>query len=489
MRHTSRLLRWWSAAALACAFVGCSKERQPDDASPPGSAQPEISSGGGGEVWGANYFPNIPLTTHHGKPVRFFDDLIKGRVVAINFIYTTCTDACPMETARMIEVQKLLSDRLGKDVFFYSITIDPERDTPERLAAYAASWKVGDGWTFLTGKEADITLLRKKLGVYDPDTKKKDHNLSLVIGNQKTGRWMKRSPYENAHMLASQLGGWLHNWKMPSPQGRDYANAPELRSISGGEDMFRTRCSSCHTIGGGDRTGGDGEQRIGPDLLGVGARRDRDWLVRWVMHPDKMLEAKDPIAVGLLARYNNIPMPNLRLTATDANAVLQYIEEEGALVAKRNEHASKRTARLSKPVDARAVTTIRSLLLHYEQVRAGLAADDLGAATTAARELDVAATAAATTGDREMFAALAELARRLINMQDIEEARLGFGELSRAVITVMTANPSLRTGQVLFRCTMARGYQQWIQPHARLANPYWGSRMLRCGDAVDVWAI
>src|SRR5262245_27302386 len=74
----------------------------------------------GGARWGADYFPNVELTTHEGKSVRFFDDLIAGKVVMINFIYTSCPDACPLETARLAEVQDVLGERVGRDVFFYS---------------------------------------------------------------------------------------------------------------------------------------------------------------------------------------------------------------------------------------------------------------------------------------------------------------------------------------------------------------------------------
>src|SRR5262249_49164807 len=130
-------------------------------------------------------------------------------------------------------------DRVGKDIFFYSISIDPEHDTPAVLKAYAEDWKTGPGWTFLTGSAEDVTTLRKKLGVYEADLKKKDHGLSMLIGNQKTGRWMKRSPYENPYVLATQLGSWLHNWKLPVAKDRDYANAPPVRNISTGEELFR----------------------------------------------------------------------------------------------------------------------------------------------------------------------------------------------------------------------------------------------------------
>lgn len=284
----------------------------------------------GGAVWGANYFPNVELTTHDGKSVRFFDDLIADRVVAINFIYTTCPDACPMETARMLEVRRLLGDRVGRDIFFYSITIDPARDTPEVLRRYVESWGLGPGWTFLTGKEQDIRLLRRKLGIYgrlDEGKNPRDHNLSLLIGNQGTGRWMKRSPYENPYVLATQLGSWLHNWKLPSTAERDYAEAPEIRQISTGENLFRTRCASCHTIGRGD-VAELAERRIGPDLYHVGRQRDPQWLRRWLIEPDKMLAEKDPLALVLLAQYQNVAMPNLRLTDTDVNKLLGYMDEE-----------------------------------------------------------------------------------------------------------------------------------------------------------------
>lgn len=294
-----------------------------------------VRDGRGGSVWGASYFPNVPLITHDGRTLRFFDDLIEGRVVALNFIYTTCPDACPMETARMMEVYRLLGDRVGDDVHFYSITIDPERDTPEVLARYVETWGIGPGWTFLTGREEDITLLRKKLGVYSearPGEDDFDHNISLVIGNQATGRWMKRSPYENPYVLADQLGSWLHNWKRAGEGGRDYADAPQIRQISTGENLFRTRCTSCHTIGGGDLTVA-ADRRIGPDLLGVVQQRDRAWLERWLEEPDAMLEEGDPLATALLERYQGIPMPNLRLTDVDVDNLLGYIDEESRRIA------------------------------------------------------------------------------------------------------------------------------------------------------------
>ena len=271
--------------------------------------------------WGAGYFPNVPLTTQDGENVRFFD-LIKDKVVAINFIYTSCVDTCPLETAHLAKVQKILGDRLGREVFFYSITIDPEIDTPEVLKEYRS--RFGARWTFLTGAEEDIVDLRRKLGLYVEEIQdgSNNHNVNMIIGNQATGRWMKRSPFENPHVLADQLGNWLTGWRA-APVGDDYANAPELRNIPTGERLFRTRCATCHTI-----TGHDPDGALGPDLLGVTDRREMNWLLNWLRAPDQMLRKKDPIAMALAARYNYLPMPNMRLTQQEAMDIIVYIENE-----------------------------------------------------------------------------------------------------------------------------------------------------------------
>jgi protein SCO1 len=288
------------------------------------------AAGDASAIWGADYFPNIALVTHEGKTVRFFDDLIKEKVVVINFIFTRCPDACPLETARLREVQKILGDRVGQDVFMYSISIDPEYDTPEVLKRYREKFQVGPGWVFLTGNKDEIKLLRKKLGLYSEEEEGGNlqaHSLSLIIGNQKTGQWMKGSPFENPYILATQIGSWLHNWKLPPRQKQGYASAPKVRSISKGEELFRTRCSACHTMGVEDGARSE-KPLIGPDLFAVTQKRDRAWLIRFIAEPDKMLAEKDPLTMALFATYNNVAMPNLRLNDVEIQALLAYIEEE-----------------------------------------------------------------------------------------------------------------------------------------------------------------
>ena len=272
--------------------------------------------------WGAKYFPDVTLTNHRGEKVKFFEDLIKDKVVAINFIYTSCPDTCPLETAQLIKVQNILNDRIGKDVFIYSISIDPDVDTPEVLKKYRE--KFGAKWDFFTGNELDIIKLRKKLGLYIEEIQdgSNNHNVSMIIGNQKTGRWMKRSPFENPHVLADQLGNWLTGWKAKQ-KTRDYADAPELRSISRGEQLYRTRCSICHTV-----TGKELANAVGPDLLGVTRVRDKQWLFDWLKAPDQMLAKKDPIAMALYEKYDRVAMPNMRLNQMEAIELVTYIEAE-----------------------------------------------------------------------------------------------------------------------------------------------------------------
>lgn len=294
----------------------------------PAFAREDPAPGTAASPWGAEYFPNVELTTHLGERVRFFDDLIRDKVVVISFIYTNCPDACPLETARLVEVQEVLGERVGGDVFFYSISIDPARDSVEALAEYAERFRVGPGWLFLRGAEGDVRLLREKLGVLgNEETRLEDHSLSVVIGNQATGRWMRRSPFENAFVLADEIGAWLHNWKTPTVVDEDYADAPELRSVSRGESLFRTRCSACHAIGAGD-----GLTRTGPNLAGVVEWRDRAWLERWIREPDRMLAEGDALARTLFEAYRRVPMPNMRLSEMETAAVIEFVQEESARV-------------------------------------------------------------------------------------------------------------------------------------------------------------
>jgi len=300
-----------------------------------GSTPAEASS-----RWGANYFPNVTLTTQDGKQVHFYDDLLKGKTVVIDMIYTHCVDACPLETARLVQVQKMLGDRVGKNIFFYSISIDPSHDTPKVLRDYAAKYHVGPGWTFLTGKKDDIDLVAKKLGLYsEPDPSDRDgHTPSVLIGDEPGGQWIRNSATDNPRFLANMIVGWLDNWKaeqtaknaqsVQNPPAEavktSYDQAPRVDISDKGRYVFGSQCAACHTIGHGDK--------IGPDLQGVTNVRDRAWLIRFIASPDKLLAEKDPIATALFKKYNEVNMPNTRLTPEDVNDLMSFLERQSATV-------------------------------------------------------------------------------------------------------------------------------------------------------------
>jgi protein SCO1/2 len=285
----------------------------------------------GDNRWGANYFPNVELTTQDGKTVRLYDDLLKGKSVAINVIFTECTDVCPLETATLAQLKRHLGDRVGKEIFFYSISIDPKRDTPPVLKAYAEKFGAGGpGWLFLTGKPEDIQLVTKKLGLSRTrDAATRDgHGSILMVGNEATGQWMKNSALDNPGFLAARIGVFF-GWKDLQPQ-ESYAEARPLPSDAG-RYLFQSRCSSCHTVGQGDK--------IGPDLADVTARRERAWLTRYIQVPDKVLAEGDPVATALFKKYKDVRMPNLRLGQDDVTVVLSYLDTQSKLLrAKAHQH-------------------------------------------------------------------------------------------------------------------------------------------------------
>lgn len=133
-------------------------------------------------------FLNVPLTTHEGREVRFYDDLMKDKTVLLNFFYTNCAgeNLCPMATANLVKVQKMLGPRIGREVFMYSVTLDPDHDTPEVMKRYARAFGVQPGWLFLTGGKKDIEALRRNLGDVDIDPAK-DREKSTHIGMLRYG--------------------------------------------------------------------------------------------------------------------------------------------------------------------------------------------------------------------------------------------------------------------------------------------------------------
>ncbi|MGH6782776.1 MAG: SCO family protein, partial [Sphingomonadaceae bacterium] len=248
----------------------------------------------GGSPWGAGYLPNVPVITQDGKTLQFYDDVIKDKFVVISFIYTTCRDICPVMTARLAQAKDKLGDLVGSRIFFVSISIEPEVDTPDKLKNYAEVFQTGPGWLFLTGKPADINVLRHKLG--ERSRKVFEHRSDIMLGNDATGEWAKDSAFSDLNTLAMTIKAmdpvWRNQMGSPETAAADGATARGERPIAAtstglpGQALFIKACAACHTIGGG--------KRVGPDLEALTARRDRGWIVNYLMEPDQMRAKKDP---------------------------------------------------------------------------------------------------------------------------------------------------------------------------------------------------
>ena len=264
--------------------------------------------------WGADYFPNVPLVTQDGKTVMFYDDLLKGKKVLIDFIFAKCEEGCPLDTANMVRVQKLLGDRVGKDIFMYSITLDPEHDTPAVLKEYAEQYGVGPGWLFLTGKREDIDKVRDKLGERG---KMEQHANAVKIGDIARGQWV-RVPLsaEPSYIVTEVRNTFEPGWSV-GKNLKSIADAPRPEVSGPGQLMFSSRCAACHTFGKG--------ANLGPDLMGITARRERNWLVSYLAEPNKLRAAKDPIALELAKNYK-VLMPNLSLTKKEVAEMMEYLE-------------------------------------------------------------------------------------------------------------------------------------------------------------------
>ena len=167
----------------------------------------------------AEGLPNVALKTHTGKTVRFYDDLVQGKLVVINMMYAGCTNTCPPTTHNLLRVQQMLGDRVGRDIFMYSITLKPEQDSPVDLAAYAKSHAVQPGWLFLTGAPGDIEQLRFALGFYDPDPavdRQDGRHVGMVrIGNDPYRRWGMAPALADPRQIVSMI---LHEDRKPPPR-------------------------------------------------------------------------------------------------------------------------------------------------------------------------------------------------------------------------------------------------------------------------------
>ena len=162
----------------------CKMELRAAEAEEPKPAPPPARKPGAGMS-----IPDVELLDQDGRKVRFYTDLVKGKTVAINFIFTTCTTVCPPLGATFARVQRELGERTGRDVHFISVSVDPAVDTPERLKAWGAKFKAGPGWTFVTGPKPAVDELLRALAA--STARPQDHSPTVLIGNDARGQWTR----------------------------------------------------------------------------------------------------------------------------------------------------------------------------------------------------------------------------------------------------------------------------------------------------------
>jgi protein SCO1 len=198
----------FAAAALCLSLVPAAAAQQP--AKPP--APPDPHAGHGDHAPKAQeptaaqkWFSDVELVNQDGEKVRFYTDVLKGKTVVVNAFFTTCTSVCPPMNRNFEKIQEAFGDRVGKDIFLVSLTVDPATDTPARLKDYAAKFHARKGWTFLTGRKENIDWALYKLGQYVED--RESHKTVVIIGNEATGLWKKALGMAKAEELIKLVEG------------------------------------------------------------------------------------------------------------------------------------------------------------------------------------------------------------------------------------------------------------------------------------------
>jgi protein SCO1/2 len=197
-------------AGLAVLPFGAALAANGRDAAPPAHKfAPRLS---GREMMRKRYFPNFELVTHHGKKMKFYDDVLKDKVVVLNLMYADCQGVCPTITANLKRVQKILNEQIDHEIFIYSMTLKPEQDSPAKLREYAEMHGIDSNkyWTFLTGKPDEVDTLRHLLGFADPnpviDRDKSKHSGMVRYGNEPLALWGACQGNGEPEWMAKEIG-------------------------------------------------------------------------------------------------------------------------------------------------------------------------------------------------------------------------------------------------------------------------------------------
>lgn len=194
MRHASMrgALAAVAALALALAATGVrahADHAQHEAAKPPSTVRIKL--------------PDTTLTDHRGKTARFKSEILGDRLALINFIYTTCTTACPAHSALFADLQQRLGDRVGREVSLVTLTVDPVRDTPVRLRKFSEPYGPGPGWSFLSGSKPAVDEVLIALGTYTPNFA--DHPAVVLVGDPRSGQWTRFFGFPSSDQIMARL--------------------------------------------------------------------------------------------------------------------------------------------------------------------------------------------------------------------------------------------------------------------------------------------
>jgi protein SCO1/2 len=190
------------AALAALVLAGPARSEDAPPCHGPGAsadAAPPADTGARVEV------PDVELVDQDGKTVRVRALLHSGKPVVVSFIFTTCTTICPMLSTIVSRVQEKLGDRVGQEVSLVSISVDPARDTPARLKAYAARHHAKPGWTWLTGGRGTVEQVLRGMGAYTPSFT--DHPPMILVGDGEGG-WTRLNGFPSQAAIVAQVDAY-----------------------------------------------------------------------------------------------------------------------------------------------------------------------------------------------------------------------------------------------------------------------------------------
>jgi hypothetical protein len=272
---------------------------------------------------------------------------------------------------------------------------------------------------------------------------------------------MRNSAVDNPKFLATTIGDWLDSWQTKSTTPTvSYAEAPTKLTLDPGQYTFKNHCAACHTIGRGDH--------LGPDLHGVATTRDREWLTRFIIAPEKMRASGDPIALALRAKYQQVVMPSLVLGPGDAAVLIDYIDRES----RATPAAATGTTAGAAPA---AGVNMAPIVDPYLRIQRALNVDTIAGIKSDARLI---ADHAATLGSKG--AAMQTAAADLQQATDLTAARTAFARLSDAVIQYARESGATLGDEIkVAYCPMVQKY--WVQKGDTIQNPFYGKQMSDCG--------